>query len=115
DRTRPGKPVQRPPARAHQSGKMAPPMNPIPPVLRHRLALAGIVLLSVAVVSFSLWLMLLDRQVRQRFAGARWALPAQVYAAPLELYPGEPLGRNDMRRELERLGYRVTKTPESAG
>jgi penicillin-binding protein 1B len=61
---------------------------------------------SVAILAFAIWLLALDREVRQRFAGARWALPAQVYASPTLLYPGLNLGRKAFLRELERLGYR---------
>jgi hypothetical protein len=32
-----------------------------------------------------------DRSVTLQFQGRRWTLPAQVYAAPLELYVGAPL------------------------
>src|SRR5690349_23511058 len=88
---------------------------PLPPQFRRRLKIRAIVTGSVLALAFTAWVLALDRQVRQRFAGARWALPAQVYAAPLDLYPGEAMSRSDFRRELERLGYRVTKTPESAG
>src|ERR1043166_6447949 len=66
-----------------------------------------ILLSSAGLVVFSFYLVGLDREIRQRFAGARWALPAQVYAAPLELYPGLPLGVADLAHELERLGYRA--------
>jgi penicillin-binding protein 1B len=62
---------------------------------------------SLAVLVFAAWLLALDREVRTRFAGARWALPAQVYAAPTLLYPGVSLGRKAFVRELERLGYRL--------
>ncbi|HUS24636.1 MAG TPA: penicillin-binding protein 1B [Candidatus Binatia bacterium] len=90
-------------------------MPTLSPLLRRRLWIAAAALLSIAVAALSVWIMLLDRQVRQRFAGARWALPAQVYAAPLEVYPGGPLDRNAFRRELERLGYRAARTLEGPG
>jgi penicillin-binding protein 1B len=62
---------------------------------------------SLALLAFAAYLLALDREVRTRFAGARWALPAQVYAAPTLLYPGAALGRKAFTRELERLGYRL--------
>jgi penicillin-binding protein 1B len=40
------------------------------------------------------------------FEGRRWDIPAQVYAAPLELYAGRALGAQDLVAELRRLGYR---------
>ncbi|HEX4895543.1 MAG TPA: penicillin-binding protein 1B [Solimonas sp.] len=61
---------------------------------------------SVAILAFATYLMRLDGQIRERFAGARWALPAQVYAAPMELYPGLALTAPEFAHQLERLGYR---------
>lgn len=40
------------------------------------------------------------------FEGRRWDIPAQVYAAPLELYAGRALSAEDLVAELRRLGYR---------
>ena len=40
------------------------------------------------------------------FEGRRWDIPAQVYAAPLELYTGRALSAEDLVAELKRLGYR---------
>jgi penicillin-binding protein 1B len=38
----------------------------------------------------------LDRTVRNQFEGKRWALPARVYARPLELLAGMPLTPDDL-------------------
>jgi len=57
----------------------------------------------------------LDRIVRAKFEGQRWALPARVYAQPLELYVGRPLTPAQLRGELERLNYRAAASPERAG
>jgi penicillin-binding protein 1B len=48
----------------------------------------------------------LDKVVRAKFEGKRWALPARVYARPLEIYVGRSLTRDQLRGELQRLGYR---------
>ena len=40
------------------------------------------------------------------FEGRRWDIPAQVYAAPLELYTGRAIAVEDLVAELKRLGYR---------
>ena len=50
-------------------------------------------------------LIYLDAQVRTKFEGKRWALPAKVYARPLELYVGLALTPTDLKRELQGLGY----------
>lgn len=49
----------------------------------------------------------LDAVVQKKFEGRKWALPAKVYARPLELYPGLHLPRAELERELRALGYRA--------
>lgn len=69
-----------------------------------------IITLSIGAVVFAGYLIKLDKEIRERFAGARWALPAQVYAAPQELYTGLALGPKELVHELQRLGYREDPT-----
>lgn len=57
----------------------------------------------------------LDRIVRDKFEGQRWALPARVYARPLELYAGETLKPDDLQAELDRLSYHQTDAPKVSG
>jgi len=57
----------------------------------------------------------LDGTVRAKFEGKRWALPARVYARPLELYVGRPLTPESLEGELERLKYRKGKEPQRDG
>ena len=45
---------------------------------------------AAAVLAVAGYLFYLDRLVTRQFEGRRWTLPAQVYAAPLELYAGAP-------------------------
>lgn len=85
------------------------PRRKLRPILVSVLLLAS----SAALVAFSAYVITLDREIRNRFAGARWALPAQVYAAPLELYEGLALAETDLVHELRRLGYR--EDPRLAG
>ncbi|MCP5181221.1 MAG: transglycosylase domain-containing protein [Pseudomonadales bacterium] len=57
------------------------------------------------------YLWYLDRTLTDVFEGRRWSLPAQVYAAPLEVHPGSLLKQAAFRAELERSGYtRATST-----
>lgn len=67
-----------------------------------------IIFLSVAVlvVAVVLWVAYLDRRVTREFQGRHWSIPAHVYAAPLELYVGAPVGADDLEIELHRLHYR---------
>ena len=55
----------------------------------------------VAIVIGGAGLVYLDAQVREKFEGKRWALPAKVYARPLELYPGQQLSADDLQLELK--------------
>ncbi len=57
----------------------------------------------------------LDKVVREKFEGQRWALPARVYARPLELYVGRPIAQEALIGELERLKYRRSAALERAG
>ncbi len=76
---------------------------------------ALVLLLSAGIIGFAIYLTSLDKEIRARFAGARWTLPAQVYAAPLELYPGQSLDAATLKHELERLGYREVSEPQGPG
>lgn len=74
--------------------------------VKRRFWIALIVTLCVALAVFSLYLLRLDRSVQERFASVRWVLPAQVYAAPLEIYPGLTLSAAELDDQLNQLGYR---------
>src|SRR5574341_2243329 len=62
-------------------------------------------LLSVALLAagFTLYL---DIRVRSEFEGRRFALPARIYARPLELHAGLRVPQADVVAELRSLGYR---------
>ena len=66
----------------------------------------GGLLLALAAVALGLYAVYLDRVIRSTFEGQRWALPARVFARPLELYAGRPLAAEDLLTELALLGYR---------
>ncbi len=46
-----------------------------------------------------------DELVRSQFEGKRWALPARVFARPLEIYEGQSLKADDLHKELQLLNY----------
>jgi penicillin-binding protein 1B len=58
---------------------------------------------------------LLDKDIKEKFEGRRWDIPAQAYARPLELYPGNALTHDTLLEELELLGYRQTTEPAIPG
>lgn len=57
----------------------------------------------------------LSHTVRSQFEGKRWALPARVYARPLELFVDLPLTPEELTSELTLLGYRHTAQIEGPG
>jgi len=69
-------------------------------------------LILLALSAFTLYL---DHVVRTEFEGRRWALPARVYARPLEIFPGVKLAPKQLINELTLLHYRVTDHPEDPG
>ena len=57
------------------------------------------------------WVLYLDMTVRAKFDGKKWAIPARVYAQPLELYEGLSIPPQMFEQELKDLGYQfVTQT-----
>jgi len=66
------------------------------------------VALSVLLVIFIAYSFYLDFKIRTKFEGKRWALPAKVYARPLELYAGLALTPAKLLYELRLLGYKQT-------
>lgn len=70
-------------------------------------SLAGLVLLLLlgAGAVLGLYAAQLDTVVREKFEGQRWALPARVFARPLELFEGRRLTPEALLAELERLKY----------
>src|SRR5260221_5663721 len=48
----------------------------------------------------------LDIRVREEFEGRRFALPARIYARPLELHAGLKVQQAAVEQELRDLGYR---------
>ena len=64
---------------------------------------AGLILLSAYVT----WL---DFRIRDQFEGKRWAVPARVFARPLELTPGASLTADAIEAELKLAGYRRVRS-----
>lgn len=78
---------------------------------RKRWRLIGLVIL-LAVAGYAL---VLDVRVRDAFEGSRFALPARLYARPLEMFPGGKLSAGALVTELQKLEYRDTDKPENPG
>ena len=65
-------------------------------------------LLAIAYGGYLAW------TATSEFEGRRWDIPAQVYAAPLELYAGRALSAEDLVAELKRLGLPRRPAPHRA-
>jgi penicillin-binding protein 1B len=74
-----------------------------------RFALLAVVL---ATAGFTLYL---DVRVRSEFEGRRFALPARIFARPLELHAGLRIAQADVEDELRQLGYREAPPEGESG
>lgn len=71
-----------------------------------------LLLLVVVGIGYTVYL---DFVVRSQFEGKKWALPAKVYARPLELYSGLVLSQGDFEKELSLIGYRYSYKADKPG
>src|SRR3970282_1741986 len=62
--------------------------------------------LAATLLAFAAFAVHLDFRVRNEFEGRRFALPARIYARPLELHAGLRIAQADVEDELRQLGYR---------
>ena len=75
--------------------------------------LAGLLVLGVLLLGgYSVYL---SKTVRVKFEGKRWAVPAQIYARPLDLYAGAAITPDQLKSELRFLGYRERKQVSGPG
>src|SRR5438067_9177190 len=61
--------------------------------------------LLIALLGVSAFTLYLDLRVKSEFEGRRFALPARIYARPLELHAGLHIASGDVEDELTALGY----------
>jgi len=72
----------------------------------------GSVLLGA--LGLGLYMLYLDSVIRTEFDGKRWAMPARVYARPLELFESMSLSADAFAQELKMLGYRDVNCPAAS-
>src|SRR5260221_13350570 len=65
---------------------------------------------AVALIPFALHP---DVRVRDEFEGRRFALPARIYARPLELHAGLHIAQGDLQDELRERRYREQPAADS--
>jgi len=70
---------------------------------------------SLFAVVFGSYVAYLDFSIRHQLEGKRWAIPARVYARPLEIYPDAKLNADQFQNELNVLAYRQVAKPERPG
>jgi penicillin-binding protein 1B len=66
-------------------------------------------------VAVALLLIYLDARITGTFIDKMWALPAKVYARPLELFQGRRLDAGALAYELDLLGYRAVRSVSRPG
>jgi len=72
------------------------------------LSLGGLLL---GAFGLGIYMLYLDAVIRTEFDQKRWAMPAKVYARPLELFEGMSLGADAFEQELKLLRYRDVNCP----
>jgi len=77
---------------------------PVRFLIKHKKRL--LILFSLFLVVSVPYVYYLDYTIRHQFEGKRWAIPAKVYARPLELYPEMNLSADQFEDELKILAYR---------
>lgn len=73
------------------------------------------VIFTLGLILLAIYLGYQDFVVRKHFEGKRWALPARVYANPVELYPGATVSVDQLVWLLNQLKYRPDATLSSQG
>ncbi len=106
-----GKPSRKPKTNAGaRSGRAG------PNVLRSLSSLLTSLLLGsllLGVLGLSLYMLYLDAVIRAEFDQKRWAMPAKVYARPLELFETMSLSADAFAQELKLLNYQDVNCPET--
>ena len=70
------------------------------------------VILAIALLAYTAFL---DVQIRNKFEGQKWALPAHVYTRPMELYVGQQFELDLLEEELQELGYQEKANVDRVG
>ena len=82
-------------------------------LIKHKKRL--LILFSLFVVVSVPYVYYLDYTIRHQFEGKRWAIPAKVYARPLEMFPEMSLNADQFEDELKILAYRESAAVDAPG
>ena len=77
----------------------------------------NLILSAIITFSFILFCFVgyLDYNVREQFEGKRWAIPARVYASPVELFAGQNMTLAKFEELLQGLNYRQNNQLQTEG
>ena len=70
---------------------------------------------AIAIILGVPYVIHLDKQVRAKFEGQRWELPARVYSRALDLFPSRSISADNLEKELQLLRYLKVKQPRRPG
>lgn len=70
---------------------------------------------TVIIVLIGAYGLYLDAQIKTRFEGNKWVVPAQLFARPLLLQQGQEINKAEIAQELQLLGYRKVVTLKQPG
>lgn len=92
--------------KSRKTGKRSKPRRGQPRGWFRRLLPYLVLIICAGAAVLALYMVHLDHEVRTKFEGTRWKLPAKVYASPLELYAGLNMSEHGLEQRLQRQGYR---------
>lgn len=72
-------------------------------------------LFIVSFAALAAYFVYIDAQVKHRFDGNKWQVPAQIFARPLVLQEKLEISKAEVMDELRLLGYRKVATAKSTG
>ncbi|MBU3002181.1 penicillin-binding protein 1B [Paraglaciecola arctica] len=110
-RTQKGKPKKTSPKAATSTkASLIRRLNPFLWLARHWFKLLFVCILVVGAYG-----VYLDAQIRAKFAGNKWQVPAQIYARPMLLRVKQEISIKEIEEELQLLGYRKLTRADSSG
>jgi penicillin-binding protein 1B len=109
------RPTRRPPLTSRTGKTPRPGKSTRSPIVSPRKLRWRWFLLLMLMAPALFYLSLLDIRIREQFEGKRWAIPARVYARPMELFTGMSLSDELLSRELQAIGYKSNNNIDEPG
>ena len=122
NRTTRGRPRSRSPSRGQTTrrspNRRAQTQRKHPGLISGFFKLVGFAILGTCLlgaVALGVYMLELDRKIHNKFEGKRWALPARVYARPLEVFAGMRLSSDALIAQLNLIPYHKLDYPQRPG